>query len=294
MTRALLRIASLLLVAGTSWAQSTVELIDAGAAPRAPLRYQYQAGTTERVTSEMAISMAQEVNGQLTPAMAMPPTRTVMETRITDVAADGSAQVEMRTVSAEAAPGPTSTGDARPTDSLVTMSRLAGRYRVDALGRTLQADVSLTPATGPEPDRPSTDRLLTEINGVSTNQASMFPDQAVGTGARWRVTTTQAFMGVNMQMTQEYTLRSRKGDIVELDMKMSGPVLDTGSAALAGAPAGIQQVANASGTATVDLRRLNPRMSMQVDNEVSQGTVGQPGASRMKMQMRMTLTPEVL
>lgn len=296
MTRALLRIASLLLVAGSACAQNAIALLDAGAEPRAPLRYQYQAGTTERVAMEMHMSMLREVNGELQPMATMPPIRTVMETRVAEVRADGSARVEMVTRSTEAAPSPTGAPQGRDlNESLAATSRLAAWFVVDTRGRTLEGQASQTPVAGPAPpSQGMMDSVLNEVNNGIHNEAGLFPEEAVGEGARWTITTSQVLMGITVQTVQEVTLRRRSGHIVELEMTSSGPALDTGSGALAGAPP-MQQKSTMKGTTTVNLQRLNPAMTMLTDSEISTGAAGQAAPPMtMKSQMRVTLTPEVL
>jgi hypothetical protein len=293
MTRVVLRIASLLLLAATAHAQTTtIELLDAGAQPRAPLRYKFTAGSVERGTLEMSMSLQRETNGQYVPVVTMPPVRMTMELRVTEVTADGAARVEMTTRSAEAAVDQgTGVGQGDINSALATVSRLGGWYTMDTRGRTTAGEASLRPMTGASATAQGRDTALTQaINNEMNNQlptdASMFPEEPVGKGARWRVTTRSPVATLDAATSSEYTLLSRQGNRIELDMKM-------GLTASGSSPQGVSVAAGAAATghSVIDLDKLVHTMTVQADSDM-QGTnaPGQPAA--MRTQMRMTVTPE--
>jgi len=289
MTRVVLRIASLLLLAATAHAQTaTIELLDPGAEPRAPLRYKYTAGSVERGTMEMSVSLLREANGQYVPMVAMPPTRMTMELRVTDVGPDGTAKVEMATRSAEAAVDQaTGIGPNDMNNALATVSRLGGWFTMDTRGRTTAAEAVLRPSTGAQATAPGADKALTQaINNQLPMEASMFPEEPVGKGARWRVTTSSPIATLDTTTASEYTLLARQGNRIELDMKMgliaSGNSPDGGFIATGGA---------ATGHAVIDLDKLVHTMTMQADNDMPV-PAGQAAGPGMRMQMRMSLSPE--
>jgi len=288
MTRVVLRIASLLLLASTAHAQTaTIELLDPGAEPRAPLRYKLTAGSVERGTMEMSVNLLREANGQYVPMVAMPPTRMTMELRVTEVAPDGTARVEMSTRSAEADVDQTTGVSTKAMNStLSTVSRLGGWYTMDSRGRTTMGEAELRPTAG-APANPAADKALTQlINSQTSVEASMFPEEPVGKGARWRVTTSSPIATLDATTASEYTLLSRQGNRIELDMKMgliaSGNSPDGGFVATGGA---------ATGHAVIDLDKLVHTMTMQADNNIPV-PAGQAAGPGMRVQMRMSLSPE--
>lgn len=286
MIRAAARLASicLLLAAGDARAATTIELLDAGAAPRAPLRYQFQAGTVERAKIEMTMGITREMNGQAVASPSMQPVITTAEIRVAEVAPDGSARLEMKYTSAESAPGPASAADQALNATLSGLSRMGGWYRVDPRGRMLGGQASLGPGSG-SPDDRSFDEALELVNDVMDGDMAMLPVEPVGVGARWRVKSTQSVMGIELTTAQDYTLRSRQGDIIELDFSMQQP--DLGSSA--GAP-GMRSSGQVTGTSRIDLRRLTPATTMDSHTEIS---MDQPtGGVKMTTKMRMVMTPE--
>ncbi len=143
MIRLLARIAPLLCLCAIAHAQSTIQVIDYGAEPRAPIRYKFTAGQSENAIMEMSMSGSTEVDGKVTP-IASPATRTMVNMRVTEVAADGSAHVEfaMRSSEALAQPG-ASVDQASINKTLSGISLLSGSYRTDTRGHVLSQNVSV-------------------------------------------------------------------------------------------------------------------------------------------------------
>jgi hypothetical protein len=289
MTRILAGIISLCLCAAAQ-AQSTLEVLDYGAEPRAPLRYHFVTGQSERAMMEMSINMASERDGKQVPMSNMPPTRTTMNLRVTEVLADGSARVEFETRSTEApmgqAGGPANQAQLEKT--LAGLSLLKGWSLTDTRGRVLDSGVSLPDGAMPA----MTMQMMNEMMGDQSEAVQQFPEEAVGRGARWRVIQRRDMAGVKLATGQEYTLRSRSGNRVELDTRIIQPTADPATAPLPpGMP--IQGVPTGTGTMVVDLNSLVPTIVMEVGSTT---TIPAPAASqapamKMIMQMRMTTGP---
>jgi hypothetical protein len=102
------------------------------------------------------------------------------------------------------------------------------------------------------------------------------------------VTTRSPLATLDAANSAEYTLVSRQGNRIELDMK-------AGITASGSSPGGVSATADAdvTGRFVIDLDKLVHTMTMQSGSVVQPPTApGQPAGSAMRTQMRMTLTPE--
>src|SRR5690606_36647090 len=122
-------------------AQTTVQLLDAGAAPRQAIRYRFNAGHAEQAALDMNVQMVLSLAGQTLRLGTVPPIRMTMAMRTAEVAADGSARIEFELLSAETA------GDdaqaAQVIQALAASTRgLSGWYRVDARGQVSDSEVN--------------------------------------------------------------------------------------------------------------------------------------------------------
>jgi hypothetical protein len=289
--RPLIRIAALLCLCSAAHAQPSLQILDYGAEPRAPLRYVFTAGQSERVTMEMAMAMSQEVNGQMVPVAQLPPVRSTMNVRVTDVAPDGSARLEFETRSAEAdmtqAGGP---GDqARLGETLAMQSQMKGWYRTDTRGRTLETGISMPDGAMPA----AASQMMDDLLGNQNETVQQLPEEAVGIGARWRVEQRISAAGVEEVQTEEYTLTSRSGSRIELLAHMTQGLASLPPAAVAEGITGSSS-ATGSGKLTIDLHKLTPTMTMEVNSGTAMSTPtqqGQPKTMKMNMQMKMSIAP---
>jgi hypothetical protein len=295
MNRLLALVASLICVSSIAHAQSTLQILDYGAEPRAPLRYKFEAGKTERVMMEMTMSMANEVDGKLVPGASLPPTRTTMLLRVTDVAADGSARLEFESQSAESPMGQVAgqANQATLDRTLAGLSMLKGWYRTDTRGRVLETGVTLPENLLPEGLPPGTlQKLMDEAMKEGEEAMQQLPDEAVGRGARWQVVQHLDIGGVKVAQGQELTLRSRSGNRVELDTKIIQPPAGAPGAPLVPGMS-IQSVTTGFGTMVLDLNGLSPTMTMEVNSTttMSMPSQGQAQPRKMVTQMKMTAGP---
>jgi len=289
MTRRLIRVAALLCLCTGAHAQS-LQVLDYGAAPRAPLRYQFTAGQSERVAIEMDMSMTRQVNGQPVPVATVPPIRSTMNVHVTEVAADGSARVEFETLSSEAraTQGGVPIDQAGLNRALATESLLKGSYRTDTRGRILDTGVSLPDGAMPA----AASQMMNDLLGNQNETVQQLPEEAVGIGARWRVERRMTVAGATLVQAEEYTLRSRSGDRVELDVSMTQEL--SGAATPGPAVQAASSNAKASGKLVIDLHKLTPTMTMEVNGGTSVSPPGgqsQPAAMEIGVHMKMSLAP---
>lgn len=265
-------------------AQTTSQLLEAGAAPRQPIRYRFTSGHSEQAAVDLNVQMALSLAGQPFPLGAVPPIRMTMALRTAEVSADGSARIEFELLSAEAL------GDdprvAQTNQALQATKGLAGSYRVDVRGQVSDSQVK-APADGG-----AAESTLRDLEQSMKQMAAPFPEEAVGQGARWRV--TQNITNNNMQMAQtiEYTLRARSGNRVELDVK----VLDAKLDGIAGMPAGAKLDSvkmQGGGSSVIRLDGLVPEgnIDAELDLALSISAEGQTQPMGMNLKMKQAITP---
>jgi len=279
MIRSLARIASLLCLCAAAHAQSSIQVLDFGATPRVPIRYRFHAGASEHAVMEMSMTSSREENGKVT-SMSSPSTRTTMSIQVTDVAADGSAHVEFATRSVEAT-GPAGASDTQTVGdkTLADSSKLSGSYRTDTRGHITSWDISL-----PKGDlQQAVSKLMDSMAADDNDTLQEFPEEAVGPGAHWQVVSHRKLGGqFKVDMTQDFTLRSRVGNVIVLDTKTLIEM-----AAVSPGP-GIPDFnpQSGSGTQIIDLDKLVPTSTSESS---SSQTIPKGPTQAMKMHSKMVM-----
>lgn len=290
LTKSLASFATLLCLATAANAQGTLRVLDYGAEPRSTIRYQFKPGQVDRVAMEMAMDMAMEMNGQKMPAVAIPPIKLTMELRVVDVAADGSARLEFKTQSAEAPMDQVAGAGAQAAlgRSLAGMTLLSGSYRSDTRGKLLESQVSLPDGYLPA----NALQTINEMLGQGNENLQQFPEEVLGVGARWQLLQQRTVASKTLTMLQEFTLKSRSGNQLELLMKGSAPVITEGPGTSAAPPADF--VPTATGSLRVNLQKLVPTGSIESASNSSTSLPTQDGSTRtmnVSARMRMSMMP---
>lgn len=286
MSRSLLLagVVSAALFSTTAPAQTTVELIEAGATPRQPLRYRFEAGRSERAALDMTMRISLSFAGQQMTLGDVPPIRMLLQMRTAEVAGDGSARLQFELLSAEAeASHPQA---AQINQALAGTKGLSGSYRIDGRGQVSdsQVDESATPQAGAA--------VLEDLERSMQQLSAPFPEEAVGPGARWRVRQNVNNAEMRMSQTAEYTLRSRQGNRVELEVKMVDATLEALGALPPGAKVDSVKI-QGGGTSAIPLDGLVPTASVDAtfDLMLSMQAEGQTQNLGMNMQMQQAVAP---
>lgn len=267
-------------------AQTTIELVDAGAAPHQPLRYRFQPDFSEQASLDLNVQMAVSMAGQVLPLGAMPPIRMRMALRTTEVSADGSARIQFELLSAEAEG--TDAQAAQLNQALASTKGISGWYRVDPRGQVSESQVK-----APEGDNPA-GAVMQDLEQSMQQMAAPFPVEAVGNGARWRVTQNVTNNNMRMTQTAEYTLRERNGNRLVLDVKMVDAALDAAGGLPPGATLDSVRM-QGGGATTIQLDRLVPTGSIEADLDLGLtiSAQGQTQAMGMNLKMKQAIAPQV-
>lgn len=277
--------ALLVLCSSAAAAGSSVKLIDAGAAPHELVRYQFKSGLTERGVMDMDMQMGVSMGGQEVPMGAMPATRMTLQMRVAEVATDGTARMEFEVVSAEAAGA--SPEAASVNQSLAMVKGISGWYQMDSYGQVTDGGVKLPQGTAAALGEAfsGVDQSMQQVNAA-------FPSEPIGVGARWQVTQKVDSGGIQLTQLVEYTLRSRKGNSVEMEMTLIGGALDAAGAMPPGAKVDAMEVTG-NGTLRMQLDRLVPVSTMDtaITMAMSMSMQGQTQSLGMNMNMRQSMAP---
>nr|PZN59845.1 MAG: hypothetical protein DIU62_15395 [Pseudomonadota bacterium] len=275
----------LLVAAASAHAQARLALLDAGAEPRQPIRYQLQPGRSERAQMDLQVQMALSFGGQTLPLAATPPVRMNLELTSSEVATDGSARIRFVLSSIEAiGEGPQVT---QANQSLSSIKGLSGWYRMDARGNVLESHVD--PASNAND---TTRAVLQDLEQSMQRISTPFPEQAVGQGARWQVTQDVNNNGVQMSQTAEFTLRSRSNNRLELEVRYVDVNFDSVPNLPAGAKLDSARISG-GGTTSLPLDRLGPRASSAavIDLGLAITAEGQTQALGMNLGIQQAVEP---
>ena len=189
-------------------AQASVQLLSPGRGERAPVRLQLRQGSTESGRIEIRLRMGMSMGGRSIPPQDNPPIRMTLQTRVTDVACDGSMRYSFECTGVEIVGGdPQLRAALEP--ALAPLSNMEGWAIIDPRGRTLAADFQLPGATGP------TAQMRDQMQSTITQLMPPLPEEPIGVGARWR-TEQDVNTDFSFHQTTEFELLSRRGNTVRI------------------------------------------------------------------------------
>lgn len=266
------------------------KVLDAGAEPRAVLRYRPEPGATAtfEIVSRSAIDMSMTLPDGSTLAVpmgnAMP--AIVMTTRNTvgQPAANGFVPVRIEQLGSRIdGPAAPEVADAI-RQSLGATNGLVLEMLLNAEGRPVQLDV----VSGGDPAM--TD-LVQQIADQTIDRITAFPSEPIGRGARWTNDLGLSISGLDLIVTQTVTARAITADGVDLDVVMQ-LALGSGGLVIPGLPPGTPppQITSFTGTGNggvhVDLGTLvsTGTVTMDVDTALQMTT---PGVGVMGMVMKV-------
>lgn len=189
-----------------------IQLLDPGASPRGVLRLR---PVTIRSSRTVTFSTQLTQSGASSDEVGPLQIQTVVSYAPSPVGRDGTFRVSYSYGSFElldSSVGTPQQFDAVRT-SLAQIKGLGGRFTLSSTGAVLSSRFQI-PSTVNSTAR----SLLQQLSGQSSQLSVPLPTQAVGIGARWRGTTQLVAGGIKLQQTYVYTLRSRDGTQLTLDV----------------------------------------------------------------------------
>lgn len=201
---------------GSGVADPTVEVLDPGDEPRAPLRYALVAGTSVTGTQSIDQYIRQVDQDGFGSSTRVPTIDLGLELDVQEVQPDGTARVTFGFTSVEA----TGNGSAASSDqaraieiALADITDLTGETTTSSRGVVLDTSFDV-----PD-DLP--DLLRSIVEQYESQVASLtppLPEEPLGVGARWRATTEAELNGIEFSQEFVYTIESVTGTQLELSV----------------------------------------------------------------------------
>jgi hypothetical protein len=190
-----------------------VQLLDPGANPREVLRIAPNpAPTTRTLTFSTQVTQSGASSATIGPLQM----RTVVSTIAGVAGPNGTIRIPFMYGSFQLLD--TSAGTPQQLDairtSLAQFQGFGGEYTLSSTGTVLSSRFNI-----PSTVNATVRGFLQQLSNQSGQLTVPLPTQAVGIGARWRGTTQLAAGGINFHQTYDYTLRSRDGSRVGLDVR---------------------------------------------------------------------------
>ncbi|MEQ9672439.1 hypothetical protein [Coleofasciculus sp. G2-EDA-02] len=281
-------------------AKSTIVLLDPGAQPRRSLRFQPAPNTKQTTVLTMNMDMTGTVDGQMMPNINMPAIQMTIESEVTQVEANGDAQIKVAYTDVDVVSDTTAPPELIQTlrSQLQPLQDLTITFVIDQQGITKDVNVSV-----PEDLDPNLQQLLQQmLNSLEQLSATPFPETTVGVGATWQVSMAIPVPGLPLDQIQVlYEVESIEDDQVTLKMSMqqqSSPQ-EASQMNLPGAPPGVNfQVQSFSmqsaGTITIGFDQIMPLKGMMSTLSTMEFLVTEPESEqetlmRMSSSVQMTM-----
>ena len=237
-------------------AQITVTLLESGAEPRTVLRYKFQANRTERMVMQTDMAMAIEIGSLKRPERQLPSTRMTMAIDSKEVSPEGELHYEFTLEQTEVVPNP---GDNPLTINAIrkqmhTMLGVRGSATATSRGFSTDININIPRGAGPK-----VRQLIDDMKQSMTRMLAPLPDEPVGRGAVWQVTTPIETPAMKFTQVATYTLLEIQGDAVKLDVQITQSAPPQESRPIGGAPGTTVMLESleTSGSETVELQMTN-------------------------------------
>ncbi len=275
--------------------RSQVELVNPGVEPRQQLRLKPSLGVKQ--TTTMAVKMDMEVStaGRSTNTNKVPTMVLTIETQATKIDANGDIHYEFSYTKADVS-GDTSNLPTAALDSMRSVVKrlvgLKGSFIMDSRGGNKGGSFTL-PA---EADN-NFKQMIQNMSKSLQQLGSPLPAEAVGKGAKWRISFPSNSGGMNVNQTAIYELIDLQDGVVTLKTSVeqqANPQNLTLPQLPAGSTMAIKSfVSEGQGEVIMRLDQLMPVRSIVSINSNSEMTIkmaGNPEELTIKMKMLMEMT----
>lgn len=194
----------------------TVSLADAGAEPRQELRYNLAAMQPQQMRMDMTMrmTMSNPMFGEQT--VDMPTMRMNMEMSEAAMNENGTLRLGFRFRGVEIIPteGTDPGMVAAMQGAMAGMDNVTGYTVIDSRGHVIEADFDASGAPA------AVQQQLGSMRDSLEQMVAPLPDEAVGIGARWSITTNVDANGASIQQTATYELLERTENAFRVSVTM--------------------------------------------------------------------------
>ena len=284
----------------TSTLPAQLELLTPGTQPKQELRLKPQVNTKQLMTVTTKMDMANTLAGQAMPKIKTPATVMKMEVFVTQIDANGDIYSKFAYTEGDVVPDASVAPEILESvrSSIKKMVGLSGTLITDNRGQVKTSNITL-----PEDIDPMTKTLLTQLSNSLEQMSSPMPQEAVGIGAKWRVSAKLKISSINMSQTAIYELVSLKDNIATMNVTVEQQA-NAQDVTLPGIPTGSANVSLKSmssqgqGQITLPLDSVMPTrstMSMRSQNEMSikEALGGKEMTIGTQLSMQMNLESQI-
>lgn len=251
-------------------ASTQVQLIDAGSTPQEVLRFDIDE-TSESASMILQTALQMAVGGVMAPADPVQPMQIGLGLQLQKIRRSGQATYLFTCPSLQLIESPEISEGRRQRllAQLEPVRMLSGQATVENTG--LHSDLMITP---PKDVPPSLTRFLEEAHQGMVDLSPVFPQEAVGVGARWTYTVPTRIAGLTISQGVTATLISHKDHQVALRTEIHALPLSQDSP-IQGLPAtaSVEELkvrVRGSGLSMVDLQHVFPTEAQaQLSGDIS-------------------------
>jgi hypothetical protein len=257
-----------------------VNLISAGTGDRQLLRIKPTLNSVQRSQMTMEQAITTTVFGQKAPNIPAPTTQMLMETTVTKLEPNGHIHYQFRYTNVEVVAKPGT------PETLVTALRTQMQQLTKLRGFVVVNDRNQIQSTRMElPDglRPEMRQVLEQIPQSLNQFSSVFPEAAIGVGAKWQTVGSATIAGINLTQTSNFELVQLANGLATVNVtvdqqaptqRLSLPTPD------AKAVITLKSLKSAgTGQMTINLQQVLPakaNLAVQSENQVA---MSEPGAT---------------
>ena len=279
--------------AAPAGAMPTVKLLNAGTGPATTLRLAATKGDKQSIVMTMTMDMEMSVGGTAQPSVKLPAMQMTIDLEVTEVTADRDVRYVFNLSAADVVADPAVAAEvsAIVKTQLQAMVGTKGKALVTERGLTKEADIEFPPGLDPQ-----TRQMMSGMKESLNQLSAPLPEEAVGQGASWDVTTTITQNGLTLKQVATYTLTEagRGGFTAKIGVRQKA---DPQEMKAPGLPPGTKvhlqdMTSEGEGDVRLDLTRLAPaRSSVQMKSSMRSmiEAMGQQTPMSMKMGMGMLI-----
>ncbi len=194
-----------------------VRLEDAGSGEKVALRYRFKAGDSITGRMDMKMSMKMELGPGQEASVDMPSIGMKMPIQAKEVRPNGNLVYEFSLGSVEVAEDASLPPNVLDNlkSALTGFNGTQGKAEVTPRGMTVNAEMQVPQDANPQ-IKQMVDSMRQQINQMSVP----FPEEPVGVGARWKVTTKMDTGGIQVTNIYHYTLEKMENGNLEMKVTL--------------------------------------------------------------------------
>jgi hypothetical protein len=281
-------------------APTQVQLLNPGSEPRQELRFKPRVNAKQTMTITTNMDVATSIASQPVPKIKFPASVMKMEQVVTQVDANGDIHSQFSYTDADVVADPTVPPELLNTvrSEIKKVVGLRGSSIMDNRGQIKSGNIVL-----PEGGDPITKQLFNQMSNSLSQFSSPVPLEAVGKGAKWRVSSSLDIGGIQLTQSTLYELVDLKDNVATLNVSMEQQAKSQELTPI-GVPAGTTftlKSLNSQGQGQIIMpldavMPIRSNLSIRSNNGMSikQGSSGQETTLETNLLMQMALESQIL